>query len=338
MATEIIPYIPMVPHMAKTAHAGGAMPRQFCRLYVGCLRLGYHGVTLASIVEIVLPTFATMGVGYVFGRFSRADLRGVIDVAMFITLPALAFTSMVSKPIVLSEAVRIWVASVFVVVGCYALAWIVFRLSHEKHSGLYLPIIFSNNVNIPFPMLYLAFGAEGLAAATLFYIPTALLIYTVGVHIAYKAESWRYSVREMLRVPLIYACVAGLALNLAHIQPPALVMDVLTFVGQAAVPLVLIVAGANIAGVRPTSLPTAFRASLLRLGGGFLLGFAAVVLLGLTGIPRAVVIFDAAMPSAVFASLLAAKYDNEAELVSSVVLITTVASVVTVPLLLYILR
>lgn len=298
----------------------------------------YYVDTLASIVEIVLPTFATMGVGYVFGRLSKVDLRSIIDVAMYITLPALAFTSMLEKPIVLGEAARLWGAAVFVALAGYALAWVFFRVTRQRHSGLYLPIMFMNNVNIPFPIIYLAFGAEGLAVATLFYIPNAILIYTWGVHIAYGAESWKESVKEVLRVPLIYAAVGGLILNLAHVQPPALVMGTLEFIGQAAIPLVLIVAGVNIAGIRPTALPTAITASILRVGGGFLLGLAAVALFRFTGVTRAVVVFDAAMPSAVFASILCAKYRNESELVSSVVLITTVASIVTVPLLLYFLR
>ncbi|NLE73419.1 MAG: AEC family transporter [Actinobacteria bacterium] len=293
---------------------------------------------MASIIEIVLPTFATMGVGYVFGRLSNVDLRSVIDVAMYITLPALAFTSMLDKPIILGEAAKLWAAAVFVALGSYALAWVFFRITRQQHSGLYLAIIFMNSVNIPFPIIYLAFGAEGLAVATLFYIPNALLIYTWGVHIAYRAENWKDSVKEVLRVPLIYGAVGGLIFNLAHVQPPALIMGTLEFIGQAAIPLVLIVAGVDIAGIRPTAWPTAITAGAIRMGGGFLLGVAAAVLFRFTGVARAVVIFDAAMPTAVFASILCAKYRNESELVSSVVLITTVASVVTVPLLLYFLR
>lgn len=279
-----------------------------------------------------------MGVGYVFGRLSKVDVRSIIDVAMYVTLPTLAFTSMLKSPIVLSDAARLWGAAVFVALAGYLMAWVFFRVTGAKHSGLYLPIMFMNNVNIPFPVIYMAFGAEGLAAATLFYIPNAILIYTWGVHIAYGRESWKESGKEVLKVPLIYASLMGLVLNLTHVQPPALLMDTLEFIGRAAVPLVLIVAGVNIAGIRPTAWPTAITASVLRLGGGFALGLAAVAVFGFTGITRAVVIFDAAMPSAVFASILCAKYNNESELVSSVILITTVASVLTVPLLLYFLR
>lgn len=290
---------------------------------------------MGNIISIVLPTFATIAIGYLFGRVSRADVRSIIDVAMFITLPALAFTSMLSRPIQPADAARLWGAALLLAVGGWALAWVAFRLLRQRHSGLYLPVMFMNNVNIPFPIIYLAFGDEGLAVATLFYIPNAILIYTLGVHIACKAESWRAGLKEVLGVPLIYAALAGLILNMTRVQPPALLMDTLEFIGRAAIPLILITTGVNLAGIRPTALGTACLASLLRMGGGFLLGLMVVPLFAFTGVDRAVVLFESAMPSAVFASILCAKYGNEEALVSSVVLITTLASVVTVPLLLH---
>jgi predicted permease len=109
----------------------------------------------------------------------------------------------------------------------------------------------------------------------------------------------------------------------------------LGLVGNAAVPLMLLVLGMSIGGIRFTQLPATAVASLIRMAGGFGLGLLAVWLLGLTGVPRAVVLFEAAMPSAIFVSVLAARYKNEEELVSSVVLATTVASIAVIPALLY---
>jgi hypothetical protein len=68
------------------------------------------------------------------------------------------------------------------------------------------------------------------------------------------------------------------------------------------------------------------------------MGFATAALFGLTGVPRSVVILDSAMPSAVNTSILAAKYNNEPQLVSSVVFVTTVASLFVIPILLLVLN
>jgi predicted permease len=83
-----------------------------------------------------------------------------------------------------------------------------------------------------------------------------------------------------------------------------------------------------------SSLPTTFLASFLRMGVGLGIGLLVVYLLDMTGVYRSVVILDSAMPAAALSALLAAKYNNEAGLISSVVLVTTIASLVIVPLLL----
>ncbi len=190
-------------------------------------------------------------------------------------------------------------------------------------------------MNIPFPIIYMAFGAKGLANAALFYMPSGILIYSLGIYIAAGQKGLRQGLKEAVRTPLIYAALFGLALNLAGVTIPTLMMNSLKFLGQAGIPLLLLVLGMNISRIRPSHLPLTLVASVLRVGGGFALGLLAVWLLGLTGTPRAVVLFEAAMPSAIFTAIAAVKYENEAELVSSVVLVTTLASVVVIPALLY---
>jgi hypothetical protein len=125
--------------------------------------------------------------------------------------------------------------------------------------------------------------------------------------------------------------------NLLDVTVPELVVKPLSFISMMVIPLVLLVLGCNLSSVKITSLPTSLSASFLRLGVGLLFGFLAVNLFNLTGVLRAVVILDSAMPAAVNASLLATKYDNEADLVSSVVFITTIASLIVIPFLLHML-
>ena len=129
--------------------------------------------------------------------------------------------------------------------------------------------------------------------------------------------------------------VLALALNFSGVVLPKVVAESFSLVGAASVPLMLIVLGMTMRGIRFTQVPATLVASVIRMGGGFCLGLLSVWVLGLTGIPRAIVLFEAAMPSAMFASVLASRYKNEAELVSSVVLATTIMSVVAIPLLLY---
>ena len=288
------------------------------------------------MLNIILPTFIVIFLGYLLGKKTKMDMSAIVDVVFYIGLPALSFVSMINKKIVLLEAVKIWASVLIIMFGCGIVAWLVFKVIRQKHSGLYIPISMMNTVNIPFSIIYLVYGLEGLFAATLFYIPNVLLAYSLGIYIA-SGKHWKENIKEVFRVPTIYAAVAGLVVNHFNVVVPELIVKPLDFISMMVIPLVLLVLGCKLSAVRITSLPTTLLASFLRLGVGLLLGLLTVNIFHLTGVLRSVVILNSAMPAAVNSSILAIKYKNEADLVSSVVFVTTIVSLAVIPFLLYLL-
>ena len=288
---------------------------------------------MPNILNIILPTFIVVLIGYILGKTTRINMSSIVDLVLYIGLPALPLFSMLSNDIVILYTRRVWASAILITFGCGIVAWIVFTILRQKHSGLYIPISMMNTVNIPFPIIFLAYGPEGLFAATLFYIPNVILLYSLGVFIASK-KHWRESAREIFRIPSIYAAIIGLSLNLFDVTVPQLIIKPLDFVSMMTIPLVLLVLGHGLSRVRISSVPTTLLASFLRMGVGLLLGLLAVNIFNLTGVLRSVVILDSAMPAAVISSILTSKYDNEANLVSSVVFTTTIVSLATIPLLL----
>ncbi len=74
--------------------------------------------------------------------------------------------------------------------------------------------------------------------------------------------------------------------------------------------------------------------SLARVFGGLLLGYIVCHLMGLEGVPRAVVLIQAAMPIAVFNYLLALRYNRQPEEVAGMVLVSTLIAFAGLPFLL----
>ena len=291
---------------------------------------------MLNILNIVLPTFVVILVGFLLGKIKHLDMSVVVEILFWIGIPALTFTSMLSKEIVLLDASKVWASALLILAGTGAIAWVIFKLAKLKHSGLFVPIMIMNAVNIPFPIMSMAYGQEGLFGATLFYIPVTLLAFSVGIMI-FSRKNWKDGIKETLKVPALYGAVAGLAVNLMHITVPDIVFKPLEIIGAMVIPLVLLVLGYRLASVRITDMPTTLLASGLRVGVGLGMGLVAVTVFGLTGVSRSVVILDSAMPSAANTSILAMKYGNESDLVSSVVFVTTIASLITIPALLYLL-
>jgi predicted permease len=291
---------------------------------------------MSNIIEIVLPTFMVIAIGYLIGKFAKINIAPVADINLYVAVPALVLVSMLNQKIILLDAAKIWAASITIILGCLLLAWLVFKVLKQKHSGLYVSIAVMNTVNIPFPIIFLAYGAVGMTAATLFYIPGCISAYSLGIFIM-AGKKWRDNIKEVAKQPAVYAAILGLLFNLYNVHVPELIHNTLDFVSKMAIPLILLVLGCNLAKVRIASVPTTLLASFLRVGIGLALGLLVVHVFNITGVYRSVVILDSAMPAAAVSSLMATKYNNEAELVSSVVFLTTVASLVIIPLLLHVL-
>jgi len=288
-----------------------------------------------QIITVILPTVFAIALGYLLSRWGRPDVGTLIDVAMFVTTPCLVLHSLYQNPIVIGDALRGWGAALLLIAGTFAIAWLVFGIRRKGSSALYLPIMFQNTINIPLPIIYLGFGDQGVALTVLFFIPNLLLVYSLGIYLASGHKALRQGLGAVFRTPLIYAAILGLILNLTGAAVPEAVTSSLRFVGQAAVPLMLLVLGMNMGRFKFSQIGLTITASVIRMGGGFAVGLLAVWLLGMSGLPRAVVLFEAAMPSAVVTSVLCTKYGNNPELVSSIVLTTTLMAVGVIPALLY---
>ncbi|MBN2239451.1 MAG: AEC family transporter [Dehalococcoidales bacterium] len=287
-----------------------------------------------ELLNVVLPTFIIIFIGFIFGKLKKPDMSVISELVIWIGLPALIITSMLEKQIVMSNALKVWGSAVFIIFGCGIIAFIIFSIFRQKHSGLYLPISMMNAVNIPFPIIFLVYGTEGLYAATLYMIPCSIITYSVGIFIV-SGKDWKSSLKEVFKIPPIYAAAIGLILNAMGVTIPEIVHRPLEIIGLMAVPLVLLVLGNNLSKIRSIShIKTTLVASFMRVGVGFGLGLLAVMIFDLTGVLRAVVILNSAMPAAVNASIVATKYDNEPEIVSSVVFVTTIASLVVIPFIL----
>jgi malate permease and related proteins len=287
-----------------------------------------------DILNVILPTFITILIGFVIGKIIRIDLDGVIDLIFYVGLPVLAFVSILNQQIVLLDAAKVWVSAILVSLGCGALGWLLFKALKSRHPGLLLPISLPNTVNIPFPIVSLAYGPVGLFIATLYYIPNIFLIYSAGVFIA-AGKNWRDNLIAVLKVPTFYSVILALIFNFCKISMPQLIMKPLDFIGGMVTPALVLTLGFSLSKVKITSLPVTLWASLIRLGGGLAIGLLVVYLFDITGITRSVVVLMSAMPSAVNTYTIAAKYKNEPELVASVVMVTTVISLVLIPFLLY---
>jgi predicted permease len=132
------------------------------------------------------------------------------------------------------------------------------------------------------------------------------------------------------------AAIVGLALFFGGVTLPTLVARPLTIIGDLTTPLSMAIIGAILSRMRLKSMvgnPRIYATSAYRLVVFPLLVYAVLFSLGFRGRLLAMPVVIAAMPAAANSAILAKAYGGDAETASSLIFVTTLASLVTIPLL-----
>ncbi len=287
---------------------------------------------IAPILAAVVPVLFTAGLGYLWVRAGRA-----FENAMFTPLvvdvgtPCLIFATFARTSIDPARFATMALASV-AAIGCFALAGVlVLRLASLRMRTFLPSLTFPNNGNLGLPLAAYAFGQLGLGYAIVFYAICMVGQFTVGQAIAAGAANWR----GIVRLPLIYAVALGVGVSVWHVPMPAWFTNTVNLIGGMTIPLMLLMLGASLARLHVEALGRAVTLSALRIASGAAIGVGIAALLHLDGTARAVLVMQCAMPVAVYNYLFAQRYDNQPEEVASLVVVSTFASTLSVPILLH---
>ncbi len=278
-----------------------------------------------------MPVFSIVALGWLLAGRGRLDLRTMADLALTVTSPALMFSVLGASSGDFDRwgvliAGTLWIAS-----GTAILAVLYLRTGGAGHRGLLLPAVFWNAGNLTLPLARLAFGPTGLEAAAVIFVTVAILNSTVGLWIA-KGEN---GLSEVIRMPLAYGSVGGLALALSGQTLPRYVMEPIEMVGGMAIPLMLITLGMHLRSLSVRDLRHTVVVVAIRVAGGGACAMLFVTLFGVYGVERQVLLLASIMPAAVINVMIAQRYSTDPSLVASAVVLGTAISLVTIPVLLY---
>jgi len=216
----------------------------------------------------------------------------------------------------------------------------VMRYDRLTSSGFMLGVLFVNAGNYGLPLILFAYGEEGLARAAFYFTMSAILTQTLGIFVAARGRaSARDALLNVFKLPLVYAVFLGLVFNLARITIPEFLLKSVDLAKDGAIPTMLVILGIELAratiGNDRLAITLATVTKLLIVP---MVAFPLAAVMGLTGVTRAVCIIEASMPTAVMASIVAVEFDARPQLVTSIIFATTLASIVTLTMLLGILK
>ncbi|MPM53201.1 hypothetical protein SDC9_99966 [bioreactor metagenome] len=264
--------------------------------------------------------------------------KGLRKILLEITLPLLVINSFsfeFSEGMGRNVLISFIYSIAFMIVGAIISYIFLFPFKGEKKKILHFANVFSNCGFIGFPIINSIFGAEGVVYTSIFNMVFTIALWTYGVMI-FSDKMSKDNIKKVLLNPAIIAVYLGIPMMLFNIKLPAFLLDTTKIVGDMTAPISMIIVGSILSKVKIKDVFKEFSiyyGSLIKL---------IIIPLGLLIIKKVLndnstiintIIIVQAMPAAAMTSIFAADFNKEEEYSAIVVFISTLLSIITIPII-----
>lgn len=296
---------------------------------------------LSGIVFVqVLIILILMAVGYILSRtglLNENGTRQMSDILLTLVMPCVLINAYQKD--FSTELIRgLLLAAVFAVV-IHVIAIALCTLVFRKESTLRYRInifsaVYSNCGFMAIPLLSAAVGEDGVFYGSAYLAVFTVLYWTHGICL-YSGSIKEISAKKILTNPGIIGTAAALLLFVSGIRLPYVLSESVSYIAGLNTPLAMLVTGAYLTKIDFRSAlknPSIYAVSLLRLIIIPLIAAAIAKIIGTEPLVTKSVMIAAACPTASVTALLATRYRLDSAYAAENVSITTVLSIITIPL------
>ncbi|MEC4983628.1 MAG: AEC family transporter [Oscillatoria sp. PMC 1068.18] len=292
---------------------------------------------MTIVFEALIPVGLIIIIGLIAGKTLSLEKQTLSQLAIYIFSPALIAGSLYRTTLSNESTTNLVVSYIILSLLLFLLTWgisKILRLPPLVEKSLIATTLFPNTGNLGLPVNDFAFGTPGLERAIIYLIAASILMFGLGPALL-AGKGLVSGLRLTIKLPLFWAILAGLLLRLLPIALPDNIDRAVEMLGRAAIPLGLLILGLQLAKTSfKVGMYEAFAAAM-RLLVSPAIAYAVGLMLGLADLDLQVLVVQSAMPTAVNTVVLVTEFGGDAPRVAKTVVVSTVLSFLTLPLVLW---
>ncbi len=284
---------------------------------------------------IVIVGYVMCKLGYMGDKFDQKLSAIVID----LTCPALILSSVMGDSLpdrsLIMPLLGVGFLTYFILLIFGFLVPRLITKNRDDRGMIGFALMFANVGFIGYPIVSSIFGPHAIFYAALLNMPNTFFIFTAGVMLV-KGE---YSIRQLnpkvLFSPAMIAAFVAALLVALNVHTPDIIARPVTMVGNITVPAALMVIGSSMARLPLKEIigsTKVYVSSVIRL---VVIPLSLYFLFKVCGVDEVVNDINTvviAMPVASFGTMFCMKYGRNPALMTEITFITTVFSIITIPL------
>lgn len=299
-----------------------------------------------DVINSLAPVFLIIALGAFLAKtnfFGQEILKGLNRVTYWVGLPCLLFVKIATAEYQSGPTSRIFLVVILGMAGCmligYLTAW--FLRIPSKATGTFIQAAFRGNLAfIGLPVVIYAagnsFGNQPYDLQTLailviapmvpIYNLTSVVVLLLSQH-ELNWQSFKKIFWPIVTNPLLIAAVLGGSISLLPWNLPAAIARTSEAIGQMSLPLALISIGGSlvVTKIRGRVLFSTI-AALIKTGIAPIVGYVAILYLGLNAVESQVALIYLACPTAATSFVMAEQLGGDMAIAASSVVISTILS------------
>ena len=292
----------------------------------------------AQQVAVLFLLIGTGALAVKTGVLKLENKQALSNLLVYVVVPAMVVNSYRME--FSAEILRNLLAAFGMSVLAILIGTVITLVLTRNKKGSRMPIfrfacIFSNAAYMGFPLISALFGSEGLLYASAYVTVFNLLLWTMGYGFVSGGSSVKEVAHSLVRTPVLYAIAVGLAIYLLQIPLPPLITQPLELLAGVNTPLSMLITGMLIAAGDVRSIVTdkhIWKLAAVRMA---LIPAVCLVVFGLVGfhgMAAQVVALLECCPAAAITSVFAVQFGHDERYAAGSVVLTTLLSIVTLPL------
>jgi predicted permease len=297
------------------------------------------------LLNNVIPLCIMIAVGATLQRAFQLDIKTLSKLNFYLFSPVIVFKMLYEATISGSVLVQVLLFFFVTLILLALLVEIVMRIrkySAGMRSAMRNSVIFYNSANYAIPLNQLVFVGDAFTMSIQIIImmmqsllPNTYGIYSVNSH----KNNLRTTLKTVLSMPTIYAIPLAFLMKGFSIAIPQPIYIPLNYVSNAFIATALVTLGVQLGSMKwQIKLSDVMISNFLRLIIGPAIGFLIVFLFGIHGLMAKALVLSSAVPTSLSSVLLAVEFDNEPEFASQAIFSSTIFSIFTVTVVIYLLQ
>ncbi|MDR0913342.1 MAG: AEC family transporter [Methanobrevibacter sp.] len=296
-----------------------------------------------SLVETTILSIVVMiFVGYFLKRANILTVKdgySLNNLVIYLLMPCMIFNSLYHADISVFPKLAI-MPLIGITCGCltgvllFSILTLI-KFPKIKKWSVVITVTLGNTALLGFPVILGIYGQVALIKAIFYDIASLLTFLSLSIILMFVFEGkFKDVIKKVLSFPVLWAVILGILLNFFNFEIGAVANNVIEYFGAATIPIIMLVLGLSLDFTElKENLKISAPVSLFKLFVTPVICFIILTIIGMENLDYTVAIVEAAMPAGMLNLVLSLKYNLEYRLTTDCLFLSTIFSLLTIPII-----